>query len=100
MPYVVMVNDNFHYMDADERYLHGEFDDPDVATERCRRIVDEYLASALKPGMTAAELWESYMAFGEDPFIVSKGVPPASFSAWGYAKERCEALGSEAPAPR
>jgi hypothetical protein len=92
MPYVVMVNDNFHYMDADERYQHGEFDDPDVATERCRRIVDEYLASALKPGMTAAELWESYMAFGEDPFIVSKGVPPVSFSAWGYAKDRCAAL--------
>lgn len=92
MPYVVMVDDNYHFMDQDQRYRHGEFDDPDIATEHCRRIVDEYLASAIKPGMEAAELWESYKMFGEDPFIVSKGVPPVSFSAWAYAEERCAAL--------
>ena len=31
MPYVVMVDDNFHYMDEGERYKHGEFADADVA---------------------------------------------------------------------
>lgn len=92
MPYVVMVDDNYHYMDEAERYQHGEFDAPDIATEHCRRIVDEYLASALKPGMSAAELWESYRMFGEDPFIRSVRVPAVTFSAWSYAKERCGAL--------
>ena len=27
MPYVVMVDDNFHYMDPEERYRSGEFAD-------------------------------------------------------------------------
>lgn len=92
MPYVVMVDDNFHYMDEDERYKHGEFADSGVATEHCRQIVDEYLASAYKPGMSAKELWDSYVSFGEDPFIVSVDAPQARFSAWDYAKERCQVL--------
>lgn len=91
MPYVVMVDDNFHYMDEDEdeRYRHGEFADAGVAIEHCRQIVDEYLESALKPGMSAEELWDSYKSFGEDPFIQSVDVAPVRFSAWDYARGRC-----------
>lgn len=92
MPYVVMVDDNFHYMDEDERYKHGEFADADVAIEHCRQIVDEYLASAYKPGMSAIELWDSYVSFGEDPFVVCVDAPQVRFSAWEYAKERCRLL--------
>ena len=92
MPYVVMVDDNFHYMDKDERYRHGEFADAGVAIEHCRQIVDEYLESALKPGMSAEELWDSYKSFGEDPFIQSLGVAPVRFSAWDYAHGRCADL--------
>ena len=89
MPYVVMVDDNFHYMDEDERYRHGEFADAGVAIEHCRQIVDEYLESALKPGMSAEELWDSYKTFGEDSFIQSVDVAPVRFSAWDYARGRC-----------
>jgi len=89
MPYVVMVDDNFHYMDEDERYRHGEFADAGVAIEHCRQIVDEYLESALKPGMSAEQLWDSYKSFGEDPFIQSVDVTPVRFSAWDYARGRC-----------
>ena len=92
MPYVVMVDDNFHYMDEDERYRHGEFADAGVAIEHCRQIVDEYLESALKPGMSAEELWDSYKSFGEDPFIQSVDVAPVRFSAWDYARGRCADL--------
>ena len=92
MPYVVLVDDNFHYMDEDERYRHGKFSDAGVAIEHCRQIVDEYLESALKPGMSADELWDSYKSFGEDPFIQSLGVAPVRFSAWDYAHGRCADL--------
>ena len=34
MPYVVKVDDNFHYMDEDERYQHGEFADSEAAMLR------------------------------------------------------------------
>ena len=97
MPYVVMVDDNFHFMDEGERYRAGEFADVAAAIETCRRIVDEYLESALKPNMTAGQLWESYTFFGEDPFILSVDAPAATFSAWDYARLRVEEL---APCPR
>jgi len=92
MPYVVMVDDNFGYTDEDERYKHGEFADAGVAIANCRRIVDEYLDSAYKPGMSASELWDSYVSFGEDPFILSVDAAQVRFSAWEYAKDRCRAL--------
>jgi len=28
--------------------------------------------------------------FGDDPFIVATDETPASFSAWDYARQRCE----------
>jgi hypothetical protein len=37
------------------------------------------------------ELWEGYMMFGEDPFIVSDDIN-CRFSAWTYAKQRCREL--------
>ena len=89
MPYVVMVDDNFHYMDEDERYKLGEFAEAGVAIEHCRRIVDEYLESAYKPGMQSSELWDSYVSFGEDPFILSVDATPVGFSAWDYGRGRC-----------
>jgi hypothetical protein len=92
MPYVVMVNDNFHYMDESERYQAGEFPTAEEALARCRQIVDEYLddAQKIEENSTATALWQSYVMFGEDPFIVAKGAEPVTFSAWAYARARCE----------
>jgi hypothetical protein len=91
MNYKVLVDDNFHYMDDSERYELGEFLTLDEAIEASRKIVDEYLLSVYKPGMTAAELLESYTSFGEDPFISTKEPSQTGvlFSAWGYATARC-----------
>jgi hypothetical protein len=97
VPFTVIVADNFHYMDESESYRLGEFATLDEALDASRRIVDEYLASAYAPGMTAAALYHGYVSFGEDPYILSPGVEGVLFSAWAYARERCEVLCGPAP---
>ena len=41
--------------------------------------------------MTAEALYQSYVAFGEDPFIVTDD-ENCGFSAWSYAQSRCQAI--------
>jgi hypothetical protein len=90
MPYTVMIDDNFHYMDQDERLEHGTFATLEEALAVCRKLVDDWLADHHKPGMTATQLYEIYVGFGEDPFIIAPHEPSAGvlFSAWDYARER------------
>jgi len=88
--YTVYIDDNFHYQNEDERYKQGEYDTKEEAINVCRKIVDDCLSNAFKPGMTEKELYESYTHFGEDPFIDGGG-----FSAWNYAKERCKVVVDE-----
>jgi hypothetical protein len=86
----VFVDDHFHYQDEDHRYEHGEFDNPDEAVAVCKQIVDRSLEPMLKanPNITAEGLFQIYAMFGEDPFVI----PGNAFSAWDYAKDRCEVL--------
>ena len=81
----VFVDDNFHYMDEDYRYKTGEFLNFDEALTEAKRIVDEELACRVKPGMTAEEIYDRYIAFGTDPFIMPANKKD-SFSAWNYAQ--------------
>ena len=90
--YQLLIDDNFHFMDEGERVGPIEFDTPDAALAEARRIVDADLAGYFKPGMTAAEMYELYVAFGDDPFIVSDDPAAQSFSAWQYAERRCKEL--------
>lgn len=96
MTYKVIVADNFHYQDRDAHYAHGEFPSLDAAIAACKRIVDDYLTSAYKPGMTAEALYGSYTSFGDDPFIVP-AAPGVAFSAWDHAKARCSEMCSGRP---
>lgn len=90
MPYKVLVDDNFHYMDESERYELAEFESWEDAFTASKRIVDAFLESAFRPSMTAQELYKTYIWFGEDPFIVSTGAADSRrFSAWSYAERRC-----------
>jgi len=57
-----MVAENSRYMDPDGNYEAGTFDTQEAALAAARKIVDEYLASALKPGMSAKNLYDSYVA--------------------------------------
>jgi hypothetical protein len=86
--YKVLVDDNYHCMDEDERTEQEEFDTAAQAVAACKKIVDDFLTSSYQPGMSAAALYDGYTGFGEDPFIVG-GDPPCKFSAWEYARQRC-----------
>ena len=92
MGYKVFVDDNFHYMDEEERTCLGEFETFADALAACQRIVDQFLEHTYKPGMKADELYQAYVNFGEDPFIVGGDV---RFSAWDYAKERSDRIAEE-----
>ena len=92
MGYVVMVDDNFHFMDKGSRYRVGDFADAGAVIDHCRRIVDEYLASALQPGTAAGELYESYVTFGEDPYICCVDVPAVTFRAWEYVRSQSDKI--------
>src|SRR3989304_9410068 len=94
--YVVFVDDNFHYMDESERYENGDYDTFKEAVKACQRIIDDCLSGLYEPGMSSKELFDQYVFCGEGPFIRGR---KSDFSAWDYAKRRCEALCSKAPAP-
>lgn len=86
MVYRVYVDDNFHYQDEDERYLHGEFETLEGAIEACKRIVNKCLDEEHEPGMCAEVLYQHYIMLGDDPWVSGSG--DAAFSAWEYARER------------
>ena len=101
MPYYeVLVDDNYHFMDPDERYSAGRFETAEAALAECRKMVDSYLAGIMAPRATPAGLVQFYQLFGDDPFIVARdGAPDVKFSAWDYAEQRaremCELAGAE-----
>ena len=94
MPYKVLVDDNYHYMDESARYELGDFPTLDAAVEASRKIVDEYLLSAASSTGTADALMASYVQFGEDPYIIALGEKESGvlFSARDYARRRCAEL--------
>lgn len=93
MPYIVVVDDNARFQDERERYTLGEFETLDDAISACKRVVDDYLQSAYKPGMTAEELVASYRSLGEVPWIDS--TEDVSFSARDYAEARSSEICGE-----
>ena len=80
MKYIVMVDDNFHYMDESERYKAGEYDTYEEAEEKCREIVRRSVEESKYD-------FDNYTMFGDDPFIIG-----GNFSAWEYAKRLCISL--------
>ena len=89
--YIVFVDDNFHIGEEEERYKLDEYDNCQAAVEACMKIVDDFMRKGYREGIGFKEMWEGYMMFGEDPFIVTDD-PKCKFSAWTYAKQRCKEL--------
>lgn len=90
--YEVLVDDNFHYQDEDERIKLGAYGTLEEALLACKKIVDDFLAEGYKPGMAAEELYGEYISMGQDPFIRRPAIESEmgnAFSAWTYAEERC-----------
>jgi hypothetical protein len=90
MKYTVFVDDNYHYMDEAARYIHGEFETLEAAVDAAKKIVDDNLLQYCEPGMSAELLYGQYTMFGNDPWI--SGAEDKPFSAWEYAKARCEIM--------
>lgn len=90
--YTVMVDDNFHYMDEDERYEHGSFASVDEALTACHDIVERSLQEHFEPGMSAVKLYQFYLSFGEDPFIVAVEAEKVDFSARDFAWIRAQSM--------
>jgi hypothetical protein len=92
-PYKVMVDDNFHYMDEDERREYGNFPSAEDAVAACRKLVDESLMHEYREGATAEQLYDRYVSFGDDPFVVApEGAAKLEFSARDYARDRAQEL--------
>ncbi len=96
LPFVVMVDDNFHYMDVDERWKLGAYATFAEAVSACKQVVESCLVEYYQAGMDSEALYSQYVMFGDDPFILGPG-KPGKFSAWNYAKasamEICAANG-------
>jgi hypothetical protein len=97
--FIVYVDDNFNYMDVNERYTHGEYDSYEAALGASKTLVIAVLNELHTPSMTANELYRAYATFGEEPWISCPSTITESedrFSAWDYAKEQakimCEGL--------
>lgn len=65
-------------------------DQLEEALTECRRLVENWLQERCSPSISAQALYDGYMMYGDDPFIVvvDGTDESAKFSAWDYAKER------------
>jgi len=97
LPFTVFVDDNFHVQDEGERYAEGSYATYDEALAVCKAIVDRCLTGNYTPGISAEALHTGYIGYGEDPFIVGPQTGAEKFSAWGYAKRRCEEICAAKP---
>ena len=95
MSYHVLVDDTFCVTDRSHRYTRGEYETYGEALAVCREIVDRFLRHECASGMPASAVYFRYMVFGKEPSIVEYPESPDTspgFSAWDYAKVRCEEL--------
>jgi hypothetical protein len=95
MKYRVLVDDSFYDTDQSRRYANGEYSSYAEALAVCEQIVDGFLRHECVSGMPASALYFRYMLFGKAPFIMGSPESPyesPNFSAWDYAKVRCEEL--------
>ena len=100
MSYHVLVDDTFYSTDQSHRYSKGEYETYGEALAVCREIVDRFLHHECASGVPASAVYLRYMMFGKEPSIVEYAESPDTspgFSAWDYAKARCEELCSRNP---
>lgn len=90
--YQVQVDDNFHFMREDERWVLGNFATFEEALAAAKQLVMEFFKGA-DAKKSAEDLYDGFIAVGDDPFIVPYGgapQPEEHFSAWDYAKHYSE----------
>jgi hypothetical protein len=83
--YIVMIDDNFHYMDEEQRHKRGEFSSYEDAVTACKKIVDEELQDMLRQGIKPEELSATWSLYGSDPYIIGGS---ERFSARDYVTDK------------
>ncbi len=68
-----MVDDNFHCIDKDDRWILGDFVTLDDARRACMALVEKCLLDCYQTGMDAEVLYSQYVMFADDPFIRGRG---------------------------
>lgn len=63
------VYDNFHYMNEEEAYDHGQYDTYEEALIAAKAIVDEFFGHNWNPGIKPDYLLGQYALYGDDPII-------------------------------
>ena len=86
-PFEVLVDDNFHLMDKDERWRLRAFATLNEARQARMALVEECLSEYYQAGIGAEEIYGQHVMLGDNPFIPSPG-EPGKFSAGNYAKAR------------
>jgi hypothetical protein len=67
--WIVRVADYFHYVNACETFTKGPHVSNDEALKVCKVIVLQDVLDACKPGISGGQIYDQYVAFGDDPFI-------------------------------
>lgn len=86
--YIVKISDNTKYQEPEDDVTEGAFATHSEALKKCQDIVDEALKNLYYEGMGADELFNNFVAYGQEPYIESEDKDGPQFSAWKYAKER------------
>ena len=94
MKYQIAVDDNFHYMDESERDYGDIYKTAEEAIAAAQELVDKSLRHLYQDGQTPEELYSDYQDWGDDPFIITED-KSCKFSAWTYAKGRCQSFCAE-----
>ena len=97
MKYKVLVDDNVNDRNDDARTGAGQYDTAEEAIAHAEGIVETCLLRLYTEGMTAKNLYDSYVALGRDPFII--GPQQVSFSAWNYARTTAADICAKAKVP-
>lgn len=92
LPYKVRIYDNFHYMDASESWVSGEFSTYEEALAHAQLIVRESCAEF------AYDMGQ-YCLFGDDPAIEGPSDGRPLFSARDYARQICDQHGKPEGSP-
>jgi hypothetical protein len=87
--YKVMVDDNFHYMEEDERDEVGTFPTIEEAITACKQIVDNSPRHLAKgKTYTPDELYDYYVSFGSDPSAAADCRRDATGTRGGHRHEQ------------
>ena len=87
--YFVEVADNSHH--GARAYKQGSYPTYAAAVTVAREIVDGNLHGEYRPGCSADYLYGQYTIFGDDPYVYGPDYE-SLFSAWDYARHRCDEI--------